>query len=293
MSGLRGRMRRPAAGDVPSPLEGLLQDIGDLRLTLAADLRAAAAATEDGATEVASEIVAADRDEIARFRRVAELRMAKLQRLAVAEPEAPRWRRRVALTLPAIPLVGAMAVSAAAVTGVLPVPGSHPHAPQGAAVAAAPSSPVTASLQQLEAVVDDHDASARDVIAAARALHRQLAKLIARTSNDPAQAAEVAELLRMEQQMLLRAQPPGASVVLDATRRLAQQLVKTTAPLPKPGPTSTDLPTPLPSSSPTRHKSTSPSPSPKQSTSPKPSPSSSSSPNPSSSPDSGHIPVVP
>jgi hypothetical protein len=183
-----------------------------------------------------------------------------------------------------------MAVSAAAVTGVLPVPGSHPQAPKP--VAAAPSSPVTASLQQLQAVVDDHHASARDVIAAARALHRQLAKLIARTSDNPAQAAEVAELLRLEQDMLLRAQPPGASVVLDATRRLARQLVDTTATLPKPAPTSTDLPKPLPSSSPRSHKSTSPSPAPKQSTSPKPSPSSSS-PNPSSSPDSGQFPAVP
>lgn len=291
MSGFRGRVRRPAADDVPPPLEGLLQDMRDLRLTLAADLRAAAAATEDGATDVASDIVAADRDEIARFRRVAEMRMARLQRLAVAEPEAPRWRRRVALTLPAIPLVGAMAVSAAAVTGALPLPGDHSQS-SPAPITASPSSPVTASLQQLEAVVDDHKASAGEVIAAARALHRQLAMLIAGTSDDPAQAAEVAELLRMEQDMLLRAQPPGASVVLDATRRLARQLVDTTDSLPKPAPTSTVLPKPLTTSSPKPHKSTT-SPAPKQSTSPKPSPSSS--PQPSSSSDSsgGQIPVVP
>jgi hypothetical protein len=276
-------------GDVPASLEGLLQDMRNLRLTLAADLHAAAAATEDGATDVASDIVAADRDEVARFRRMAEMRMAGLQRLAVAEPEAPRWRRRVAFTLPAIPLVGAMAVSAAAVTGVLPMPGATQQHPKPAPVAAAPSSPVTASLQELQAVVDDHQASARQVIAAARALHRQLAALIANTSDNPAQAAEVAELLRMEQDMLLRAQPPGASVVLDATRRLAQQLVKTAAPLPSP--TSTVLPKPLASQPPKRKKTASTSPSPKQSSTPKPS--SSASPDPSSSSDSGQIPVVP
>lgn len=288
MSGFRRRTRHSAAGDVPYPLEGLLQDMRDLRLTLAADLHAAAAATEDGATDVASDIVAADREEIARFRRVAEMRMSRLQRLAVAEPEAPRWRRRVAFTLPAIPLVGAMAVSAAAVTGVLPVPGSHSAHPQSQA-APASSSPVTASLQELQAVVDNNQASAHDVIVAARALHRQLAALIA--SDNPERNAEVAELLRMEQDMLLRAQPPGASVVLDATRRLAQQLVTTTSPLPQPGPTSTDLPKPLPTSSPKSKKSPSPSASPKASSSPKPSASSSA--DPSSSPDSGNIPAVP
>ena len=287
MSRFRGRSRQPAANAVPYPLEGILQDVRDLRLTLAADLHAAAAATEEGATQVASDIVEADRDEIAQFRLLAEMRMSRLQRLAVAEPEAPRWRRRVVVALPAIPLVGAMAVSAAAVTGVLPVPGAHsPHAP--VAPIAQPSSPLSASLQELQAVVDDRAASAHDVIAAARALHRQLAAMIAGTSDNPARAAEVAELLRMEQEMLIQAQPPGASVVLDATRRLAEQLVQSTAPLPKPAPSSTVLPKPLSTSTSKKPKT---SPSPKQSATPKPS--ASSSPNPSSSPDSGHIPAVP
>jgi hypothetical protein len=290
VSRFRGRSRQNAANNVPYPLEDILQDVRDLRLTLAADLRAAAAATEDGATQVASDIVEGDREEIAKFRRLAEMRMARLQRLAVAEPEAPRWRRRVAFALPAVPLVGAMAVSAAAVTGVLPVPGAHN--PHPAVVSAAPSSPVSTSLQELQAVVDDQAASARDVIAAARALHRQLAAMIAGTSNDPARAAEVAELLRMEQDMLLRAQPPGASVVLDATRRLAEQLVQSTSSLPKPAPSSTDLPKPLSTQEPKKKKTTSsPSPTAKQSSTPKPS--ASTSPDPSTSPDSGQIPVVP
>lgn len=287
MSGFRGRSRRPAARNVPYPIEELLQDVRDLRLTLAADMHAAAAATEDGATQVASDIVEADREEVARFRRIAEMRMSGLQALAAPEPSAPQWRRRVAITLPAIPLVGAMALSAAAVTGVLPLPQHNAHHPAAKPVA---SSPVTASLQELQAVVDDHDASAHDVIAAARALHRQLAALIAGTSHDPAQAAEVAELLRIEQDMLLRAQPPGASVVLDATRRLAAQLVKTTS---LPSPTSTGLPKPIATSSPKSTKTSSPSASPKQSSAPKPSPSASATPSSSSSPDSGHIPAVP
>ena len=285
MSRFRGRSRQPAANGVPYPLADILQDVRDLRLTLAADLHAAAAATEDGATQVASDIVEADREEIASFRRLAEMRISRLQRLAVAEPEAPRWRRRVVFALPAVPLVGAMAVSAAAVTGVLPVPGAHSPHPAVARVAT-PASPLSTSLQELQAVVDDRAASAHDVIAAARALHRQLAAMIAGTSDDPARAAEVAELLRMEQEMLLQAEPPGASVVLDATRRLAEQLVQSTRPLPKPS--STVLPKPL-STQPPKKPKTSPSPTPKQTSTPKPS----SSPDPNSSPDSGQIPAVP
>lgn len=292
MSAFRGRSRRPAVTDAPNPLDGLLQDMRDLRLTLAADLHAAAAAAEDGAAEVASDIVTADLDEVAQFRRLAEMRLFRLQRLGAEEPDSPRWRRRVVVALPAVPLVGAMAISAAAVTGVLPLPGHHPDARPPAMTA--PASPVSTSFAQLEAVVDSNQSSARDVIAAARVLHRQLAALIAASSNDPTQAAALAELLRAEQSLLMTAQPPGASVVLDATRRLARQLVQNATKLPKPAPTSTTLPQPLPSSSTKPKSSTSPSASPKQSAAPKPSSSSSPAPSASSSPDSGgHIPAVP
>jgi len=290
VSAFRGRSRRPAVTDVPDPLEGLLHDMRELRLTLAADLHAAAAAAEDGAAEVASDIVGADREELARFRRVAESRLLGIQRLAVAEPEAPKWRRRVVVALPAVPLVGAMALSAAAVTGALPLPGEHAAKPP--VVQAAPSSPVTSSFQQLEQVVDSQESSARDVIAAARVLHRQLAALIATSSDNPTQAAALAELLRAEQSLLMTAQPPGASVVLDATRRLAKQLVDSVPKLPQADPASTKLPRPLPSSSPKSTK-VSPTPSPKKSTTPKPSSSPSATPSGSSSPGSGNIPAVP
>jgi len=291
VSRFRGRSRQPAANGVPSPLEDILQDVRDLRLTLTADLHAAAAATEDGATQVASDIVEADREEIARFRRVAESRLLGIQRLAVVEPEAPKWRRRAIVALPAVPLVGAMALSAAAVSGALPLPGEHAAKPP--AVQSAPTSPVTSSFQQLEQVVDSQQSSARDVIAAARVLHRQLAALIASSSNNPSQAAALAELLRAEQALLMTAQPPGASVVLDATRRLAKQLVDTATKLPAPDPTSTRLPKPLATSSPKPKTSSSPSPSPKKSTTPKPSTSPSATPTDNSAPDSNNIPAVP
>src|SRR3954463_8358112 len=235
VSAFRGRSRRPVASDVSHPLDGLLRDVRELRLTLAADLHAAAAAAEDGEAEVASDIVEADRDEIARFRRVAETRLLRLQRLAVAEPQGPKCRRRVVVALPAVPLIGAMAVSAAAVSGVLPLPGHH-DAAKPRPVQAAPTTPVGTSFQQLERIVDSNESSASDVIAAARVLHLQLAELIANSSNDPTQAAVLADLLRAEQSLLMTEQPPGASVVLDATRRLAEQLVNSVPKLAKPAP---------------------------------------------------------
>lgn len=292
MSAFRGRSRRPAANDVPNPLDGLLEDMRELRLTLAVDLHAAAAAAEDGATQVASDIVEGDRDEVAQFRRLAESRLLGMQQLADAEPASLRWRRRAIVALPAVPLVGAMALSAAAVTGVMPLPGHHDGANRQQ-VQVAPTSPVTSSFQQLERVVDSRHSSARDVIAAARVLHRQLAALIAGSSDDPRQAAALAELLRAEQSLLMSAQPPGASVVLDATRKLARQLVDSMPKTTKPAPTSTTMPVPLPSSSPKSSKTTtSPSASPtKRTTNPSSSPSAK--PTGTASPDSGRIPVVP
>jgi hypothetical protein len=188
-----------------------------------------------------------------------------------------------------------MAVSAAAVTGALPMPHhGDPAAHAPAAASATPTSPITSSFQQLVKIVDS-DPSASQVIAAAKALHRQIAALIATSPQNPASAAEVAELLRMEQSLLLREQPPGASVVLDATRRLAAQLV-TAVPTPaRPAPQPTDIATQLPKPQPSSTKSSassSPSPSPTKKTS-SPKPTSSSAPDPSSSPGSGQIPALP
>lgn len=295
MAAFRGRSRRPAAGSSATPLDGLLRDVRDLRLTLAADLNAAAGAAEAGAPGVAGDILDADRRELVRFARNAELRIARMeQRDAAAAAQPSPWRRRVTYALPAVPLVGAMAVSAAAVTGVLPLP-HHDNSssrPGVAAVTASPTSPVTSSFQRLVNVVDSH-ASASQVIQAAKALHRQIAALIRSTPGNPGNAAEVAELIRMEQSLLMTAQPAGADVVLNATRRLAAQLVTSVPGPTKPAPKPTDIATQLPKPSPSSTKSPSPSPSPtttkKTTSSPKPSSSST----PSDSPGTGHIPALP
>jgi hypothetical protein len=274
-----GRSRRDGGTPaLPTQLDGLLEDMRDLRLTLVADLNAAAGAAEAGADTLAEEILEADQRELARFARMADARLLRLQRLADGAEEQPQprrtWRRRIAVMAPVAPVVGAMAIAAAAATGVLPVPGhgnSSQTAPRAAAVAPIGNLPASSSFRQFANVVGS-DPSAKQVIAAATRLHRQLARLIASSPN-PRQADRVAELLRMEQSLLLQAQPPGARVVLDATRRLAARLVtvtpRTTSPTTVTGNLLTTAPSPKP------HKSTSPTASPKpKTTSPRPKPSS-------------------
>jgi len=253
---LFGRSRKGADAADPGdparayPLEELLENMHDLRMTLAVDLTAAAGAADAGADDVARDIIEADRRELARFARVAGLKLANLDGESLADEPRPvrrepsPWRRRVVTALPVVPVVGAMALSAAAATGVLQLPGTGPAPAHHAAIATNDASPVT-SFKQLVNVLNS-DPSASQVIAAASKLHRQLSQLIAVSSNDPSQAAEVARLLQMEQSLLMREQPPGVSVVLNATRQLAARLV-TVVPSTTPSITPTFVPTPQPS----------------------------------------------
>ena len=266
---VRGHFKRSRrASDVlaeRSPLESLLEEMRDLRLTLATDLTAAAGAAEEGAEGIAADIVEADRQELARFARVADQRLLRLQRLATAGPETPKWRRRVVVSLPVVPVIGAMAVSAAAATGVLPVPGgSGGNETPAVASESASSAPVDSTFREF---VDglDNNPSASQVIAAADQLHRQLRHLMKSSPNDPNRVSQIAELLRMEQSLLMRAQPPGVDVVLDATRKLAARLVTVLPNRVRP----TDVPTVLPTFDATpdadRHAKTKTSPTPKPS----------------------------
>jgi hypothetical protein len=260
----------------------------DQRLTLAADQPAAAAAAEAGADEVAGQIMDADRAELARFARVADQRLGGLQRLAVAGQDAPRWRRRLTVALPVVPVVGALAFSAAAATGVLPLPDrAHDRAPSVAALRVDDGTPVSSMFQEFADIVGA-DPSASQLIAAADKLHRQLAALLASPDTDASSAARLAELLRLEQTLLLREQPPGAAVVLHETRRLAAKLDDVVAGLTKPTSVPDVLPT-LDSDDGSRKKSgdSSPSPSPSKSTK---SATSSPTPGPSTSPSSDYEP---
>jgi len=289
----------PAA--VPEPLsaatiEHLLDDMRDLRLTFVADLSAAAAALEADSDEVAGQIVESDRQELLAFLRRSTARLAGDPVSAPTTSPRPArqstaWRRRVAIALPAVPLAGALAMSAAAAAGLLPLP-TH-HATSHPRVLSEGQAPVSTTFQHFETVLAG-DPSASQVVAAASVLHRQIAALIANAPQNPAGVSEVAQLLQLEQALLLRKQPPGTKLVLAQSRQLAAQL-ETFAAHTSAQPTPASVPT-SPTSTP--HKVTSPKPSTSSSTSPKPTskasstPSSSPSPSPSSTDAPGHIPTI-
>ena len=281
-----GRSRKRTDPALAYPLEELVENLHDLRLTLAADLTAAAGAADAGAGEVARDIIEADRQELARFARVANLNLERMN--GPARPEPSPWRRRLVTALPVVPVVSAMALSAAAATGVLHLPGTgQSHAPQAAVVQGADAAPMS-TYNQLVKVLDS-DPSASQVIAAASKLHKQLSQLLAISTGNPSQTEEVARLLRMEQNLLLREQPPGASIVLDASRKLAAQLVSA-SPSATPSIAVTFAPTPQPSAHHDRHSVSSAAPAPSVSPSPKSTPSSSPSPSSTSKPDSSPSP---
>ncbi|MDQ1683751.1 MAG: hypothetical protein QOC82_488 [Frankiaceae bacterium] len=276
-------------------LDQLLGEVRDLRLTFVADLASAAGAVELGATDVAADILDADRAELARFFQVADDRLRELERAAHREQPATadvipiasrsRTRRRVAVALPAIPLVGALTMAAAAAAGVLPIPGtSTSNTP---AQHASANTVENNALRQFASVVNG-DPSAQQVMAAANKLHQQIVALIATSKGDPAQANAIAQLLQAERQLLLSKQPPGAQAVLAATSSLITQLTghaKTVvtpaivSPRPAyvaPQPTASSKPSPTP----TKTAKSSPTPTHSSSPSPSSSPSSSSSPGP-------------
>jgi hypothetical protein len=280
---------RPAPA-LPGSLEDLLDDMIELRLTLVADLSAAAAAVEADSDRVAGDIVDSDRRELAAFLRRSTARLADAAEpvaptTAVAVPTPRSWRRRALISLPAVPLVGALAMSAAAAAGLLPLPTSSHH------VHVVSEPPVASTFQRFATVLDG-DPSASQVVAAASALHEQIAALLAQAPQNPGGVSEVARLLQLEQALLMRKQPPGSSLVLAQSRRLAAQLLTVAHEVsPAAVPTSS---TASPHRSTSTAKSTSSSsPTPKSSTT---KPSASTSPSPSPTPTSsdapGHIPSI-
>jgi hypothetical protein len=289
-----GRLTAPAD---PRSITDLLDDVRELRLTLAADLSTAAAAVDADSDEVAADILAGDRRDLAAFLRRSASRLEGLTPTSAPDADlavaAPRpWRRRALVSLPAIPLVGALAMSAAAAAGLLPLPTQH-HDHRARVIGDA--APVSTTFAEFETVLAG-DPSASQVVAAATALHQQIAQMLDTARQNPGGVSEVARLLQLEQALLLRKQPPGSSLVLAQSRRLAARLLsvasqsQSTQPSPATVPTATASP----------HKSTTPKP--VSTTSPKPSPtattktSSTPSPSPSSTSSSstapGHIPSL-
>lgn len=237
-----------AAGERPvdhAELSELIETVRQLRLTLSADLSAAAGALDAGEPDVARDIIAADQQEV-----------RQLSAPAVPIQHAPSARRRRALVaLPAIPLVGALAITgAAALTS-----GSHRHQPSATSrsVVSAIGTPAAiqqtaaSTLHQLERVVTRHP---DQVVAVAAHLHHQLSALIATSPNNVRRLGAVRRLLLVEQRLLESHRGEATAIALAASRHVndllasagVPTLVPTTVPpvAVKPTKVATTVPTP-------------------------------------------------
>ncbi|HWB66483.1 MAG TPA: hypothetical protein VG708_06620 [Mycobacteriales bacterium] len=238
---------------------------------MSADLAAAAGAVDARELQVARDILASDHDELVRF-------SDSLDRPAPPSPAIPAQRRprplsaarrRTLLTLPAIPLVGALAMTAATAAGVGPIADrqhahqaaasqpAHPVQHQEAAVHSSPTpaAAATSTLHQLVHVVHQ-DPAAPKVMVVARHLHRQIAVLITTASQHPARLSEVKQLLTTEQHLLVAQVTQVEAKALAASQRLAAMVpgLPHIAPSsPPPAVTDTGRPTPAPATTPSHH----------------------------------------
>lgn len=287
---------KPAASTARSAddaeIVDLIAGVRSARINLTADLAAAAGAVDAEQFEVARDILDAERADLAAF--VADARQSLNEQTshrlqpdpAIPAPRRPRrTRSRVLIALPAVPLVGALAMSAAVAIGA----GYH-HSHRAAAVtqhltrntASTPSTSMLPSAQptaadttlhRLEHVVTHHPQAAQ-VLAVASDLHAQLTQMIASSKNDPQQLGVVRRLLVLEQHVLEINNAPGSTAALAASRAIAQllELVPSTRPSPHPAATATPSPNDAQSSrnsSPSAHATTTKVPTPATSTAPK------------------------
>ncbi|HVY10055.1 MAG TPA: hypothetical protein VHB18_07920 [Mycobacteriales bacterium] len=238
---MRRRLRRGAtpaasveASDVDDQrLVDLLHSVRDVRTALTLELSAAAGALEDERPEVARDIVAAASDEVAAI--------GARSRRDQVRPTTPRPRsapRKALLALPVIPLVGAIAMSAAAAIGGHNTNPAHQRRP-ATSVTATSAGPAqvavhlphpasahrsaTTTLRRLEHVVT-HDPRASQVLAVAADLHQQLTAMIATATDDPARLHVVQQLLTLEQRVLEASKVPGTRLALQASREIARLL---------------------------------------------------------------------
>jgi hypothetical protein len=232
----------------------LLASVRKVRTTLAIELSAAAGALDDGRPEIARDILAATSDDLAS----AGQRALCDHTGDHTRPVTPRRRirhRRLILALPLVPLVGAIAMTAAAALSGGGITGTHSqHRPATAAAgqspySVAPAQPpssattqrtgthdsATTTLHRLEHVVS-HDPKAAQVIAVAADLHQQLTAMIAMATNS-ARLDVVQKLLSVEQRVLEASKVPGTQFALAASREIARLLeqqpsAKSAAPAP-------------------------------------------------------------
>lgn len=284
------RRRRPDAPtslpfglpDVDAPrvadLSALLGDIDALRLTLQTDLSLAAAALEEGAQDLAAELVDGDLFEVRAFAGRAADHLARLdaERTGVLPADeqpvlVPIRRRRI---LSAAPL---MAAAAALIGFVAFSPGRQAPTPETSLTNAAMAGYELDRLASAGATDDQ-------LRVAAEELNDELAVLIAQAADDPAAAQQALMLLDRTSQVLASQGDSGVLRGVIAETRALRQLLREALPVVKrpARPAVRPVVPVVPRVEQERERSTSSSPAPKASpkptTSPKPSPTASPSP---------------
>lgn len=290
--GSRPDAERPTGGPVAdAELVRLLQELRDLRLTLETDLAAAAGALDADHPAVARDIVMGDRLELRGFHNRARDLMADdghdaasavVPAGAVVPATRSRSRRRRALlALPAVPLVGAMATTAALALGGA-WHGSAAHAPTrtGSSTSSTSTTSTTsndpvetasgthranATLRRLESVIGAGSSPAQ-ILTVANRFHDQVAALLQDSSGAVPDLPEVRTLLAAEQRLLRQHGSPATRVALQASERLSSRLLgrlgsatpPSSQPIPNHPPVSGSSATPSPT--PSRRQRHSPSP---------------------------------
>jgi hypothetical protein len=241
----------------PTAVSELLERVRSLRLTLTADLAAAAGAIDEGQPGVARDILAADSAELGRLTSTGAAR----QRDCPARPH----RRRALLALPAIPLIGVLAMSGAAAVSIHnsdrvarhtgSARSSGLRAPP-AVLAGKPRRSAASTLVELSRVVSRHP-PASEIAETTTTLHDQIRAMITDASGSTEQLSRIQAMLSEEQQLLERWPGPGIATALAASRELSVTALDTSrsaarlAPLPSVPVITMTTTTPRPESSPT------------------------------------------
>jgi hypothetical protein len=251
------RTRPPQVSAYPAEIEVLLDDVRQLRTTMASDLSTAAAAVDSDAQGVARDIIEANRGELAALgRRVTGPTTAGQP----PSPSTPRRRgaRETAVLTAAVPILAAVAVSAAAFAGYTvhrgdaPDPARRTHQAAGNSNRALDAGDAHSTLRALTADVR-RGAALATITADALRLRDQLASLAVRAEGDSGALATVRRMLAAEAHLLSRYRGRGDTVALADVRRLDASLVLATTALTR---TTTSHPSPASTAVPIRAHST-------------------------------------
>jgi hypothetical protein len=202
------------AHDAHLPVEDVLREVADFRLALETDMIIAAAAADEGAPELLTDMLDGERAELATFH---DRLLDRLADAAASDEVALRRDRRKPARQPSRYVAAAAAAFAILSAGrVVTQPKAHTDSNR-VALATANSQYVDLS----SAVTSTKPGAVHD---AAQQLHATLKTLIAQHAGDPGVAEQAAQLLQAEISLLQVQDPAGATAAIAQARQLVNML---------------------------------------------------------------------